>query len=263
MEDELKDFKIDIQFFAEEGQKPTEEEVDTDNEEVDPLEGLDEATKETINGLQDALDEANNKVTDLENKLQESTTKQEDLFNKIVEFAKSLGIAKEEGPESEAVTEEVNKLKDEKAQLEATVESLTVENNGLLAQVAEFKSKEVTSVAEQIATLKVELGDIKEEEKQALLDKLATRTKESLQDSLDDLIARKPATESATVITVPKVTSPAQADNTGNGVVEAENPESVEEAAAKAEIKITPQEAFRGLLTGKKVIPNKKQGGNN
>jgi hypothetical protein len=54
MEDELKDFKIDIQFFAEEGQKPTEEEVDTDNEEVDPLEGLDEATKETINGLQDA-----------------------------------------------------------------------------------------------------------------------------------------------------------------------------------------------------------------
>jgi chromosome segregation ATPase len=245
-----KPFSFDLQYFAEEGvveNETPEENTDTEDESIDPLEGLSEEATQAINDLQEALNAETAKVTELTAQVEELNNKYNTVVEKLTAVLVDLGIiAQEQETETSESKEDIQALKDQVEGLQAENLALKNENDSLTAQLVELKKDSFADLVEQILAKKVELGDISEENKESERAKLISRSEASLKDALEDLSRRKPVTPRV----IEKIVNPAQVDNSESNVVTVEVIKEQKNVATE----LSPNEVLKGLLTGKKKL---------
>jgi chromosome segregation ATPase len=242
--------KFDLQFFS-------EDQTDNEEETIDPTEHQDEeAEQTTLDELQEDLDEANSRVNELTNQVAELQNNYNALVEKIKAIATELGVAPEAESETSESTEDINALEDRIAGLQASNDALTAENQALTAQIAELKAAALQNLVEQVVNLKLQLGDITEEDVENETQRLIARTEQSLRDTLDDLSHRKPVTSRV----IEKISNPGLADNSQNGVEVIENSDGEKKPPVIDKENLTPKDVFKGLMT-KKGVPQIKRGG--
>lgn len=171
--------KFDLQLFAEGG----EGNEDNAPENIDIPESTPEeqAMKETLSQLENELAEAEAKATELEQKMGALT----EAFKGIMSI---LGLTSEQTSEDQDQdSDKVKELKQTIETLQASLDAMTKERDSLLDEVAEFRVKTLKALAEQVVNLKVSLGDITEEEKEAELNRLAEKSEDTLLFFMEEL----------------------------------------------------------------------------
>jgi hypothetical protein len=174
------------------------------------------------------------------------------LIEHVKALAISLGIISETSEK-----EEDNPLEGKIAELQGTIDTLTRENEALVAEAATLRAEATKSLVEQIVKRKLELGDITEEEVEAERTKMSERNNQSLVDTLDDLGRRKVQVTRQ----IEKVTNPALADNSQEGVIPPDGEKSITKEERKKDEKPVEVKVFKSLLTGEKDV-TKFKGGN-
>lgn len=237
--------KFDLQLFAEGG----EGNEDNAPENIDIPESTPEeqAMKETLSQLENELAEAEAKATELEQKMGALT----EAFKGIMSI---LGLTSEQTSEDQDQdSDKVKELKQTIETLQASLDAMTKERDSLLDEVAEFRVKTLKALAEQVVNLKVSLGDITEEEKEAELNRLAEKSEDTLLFFMEELQKRAERLSNSSVSTrIPKVSNPAMVENNEPQVIEVDDEEGEAKENTTVNKKISPVDIYKELLTGKR-----------
>lgn len=237
--------KFDLQLFAEGG----EDNEDNAPENIDIPESTPEeqAMKETLSQLENELAEAEAKATELEQKMGALT----EAFKGIMSI---LGLTSEQTSEDQDQdSDKVKELKQTIETLQASLDAMTKERDSLLDEVAEFRVKTLKALAEQVVNLKVSLGDITEEEKEAELNRLAEKSEDTLLFFMEELQKRAERFSNSSVSTrIPKVSNPAMVENDEPQVIEVDDEEGEVKENTTINKKISPVDIYKELLTGKR-----------
>lgn len=237
--------KFDLQLFAEGG----EGNEDNAPENIDIPESTPEeqAMKETLSQLENELAEAEAKATELEQKMGALT----EAFKGIMSI---LGLTSEQTSEDQDQdSDKVKELKQTIETLQASLDAMTKERDSLLDEVAEFRVKTLKALAEQVVNLKVSLGDITEEEKEAELNRLAEKSEDTLLFFMEELQKRAERFSNSSVSTrIPKVSNPAMVENDEPQVIEVDDEEGEAKENTTINKKISPVDIYKELLTGKR-----------
>lgn len=237
--------KFDLQLFAEGG----EGNEDNAPENIDIPESTPEeqAMKETLSQLENELAEAEAKATELEQKMGALT----EAFKGIMSI---LGLTSEQTSEDQDQdSDKVKELKQTIETLQASLDAMTKERDSLLDEVAEFRVKTLKALAEQVVNLKVSLGDITEEEKEAELNRLAEKSEDTLLFFMEELQKRAERFSNSSVSTrIPKVSNPAMVENNEPQVIEVDDEEGEAKENTTVNKKISPVDIYKELLTGKR-----------
>lgn len=237
--------KFDLQLFAEGG----EGNEDNAPENIDIPESTPEeqAMKETLSQLENELAEAEAKATELEQKMGALT----EAFKGIMSI---LGLTSEQTSEDQDQdSDKVKELKQTIETLQASLDAMTKERDSLLDEVAEFRVKTLKALAEQVVNLKVSLGDITEEEKEAELNRLAEKSEDTLLFFMEELQKRAERFSNSSVSTrIPKVSNPAMVENDEPQVIEVDDEEGEAKENTTVNKKISPVDIYKELLTGKR-----------
>jgi hypothetical protein len=239
------------------GVEPIQEDLDTQDEVIDIPDGTEEdvdvdtvsAMAETISDLQGELDEANSANESLRKEL---SAKAETL-NKVVEgiqnLARELGIlaSSDTNNNSEGDNEEKEAVPAD------TLDVLRAQNESLSIKIADLTRKLIQLYAEKACALKLQLGDIKQEEYSDTLVLLSNRTLDSLEDCVADL-EQKARTLGPVRLAIETVTNPGFGDNSQPGVrtVETSDEKSKDgKGPLGAPANITEYDIFKEFLTGR------------
>lgn len=237
--------KFDLQLFAEGG----EGNEDNAPENIDIPESTPEeqAMKETLSQLENELAEAEAKATELEQKMGALT----EAFKGIISI---LGLTSEQTSEDQDQdSDKVKELKQTIETLQASLDAMTKERDSLLDEVAELRVKTLKALAEQVVNLKVSLGDITEEEKEAELNRLAEKSEDTLLFFMEELQKRAERFSNSSVSTrIPKVSNPAMVENNEPQVIEVDDEEGEAKENTTVNKKISPVDIYKELLTGKR-----------
>lgn len=119
--------------------------------------------EEKVTSLEEKLEVKEEKLEVLEEKLETFETKNTELEDKL-----------------SVKTEKIETLEEKKGLLEDEINELTEENNDL-------KEKQHRALAEKVVDMKIELGRLKEDSREKMVEEHADRTGDSLNDTLTDL----------------------------------------------------------------------------
>ena len=165
-----------------------------------------------------------------------------------------LGLTSEQTSEDQDQdSDKVKELKQTIETLQASLDAMTKERDSLLDEVAEFRVKTLKALAEQVVNLKVSLGDITEEEKEAELNRLAEKSEDTLLFFMEELQKRAERLSNSSVSTrIPKVSNPAMVENNEPQVIEVDDEEGEAKENTTVNKKISPVDIYKELLTGKR-----------
>lgn len=237
--------KFDLQLFAESGEG--NEDNALENIDIPESTPEEQAMKETLSQLENELAEAEAKATELEQKMGALT----EAFKGIMSI---LGLTSEQTSEDQDQdSDKVKELKQTIETLQASLDAMTKERDSLLDEVAEFRVKTLKALAEQVVNLKVSLGDITEEEKEAELNRLAEKSEDTLLFFMEELQKRAERLSNSSVSTrIPKVSNPAMVENNEPQVIEVDDEEGEAKENTTVNKKISPVDIYKELLTGKR-----------
>jgi outer membrane murein-binding lipoprotein Lpp len=213
---------------------------------------------QTVEELQAQVEQLTQQVTDLTAKKQtltdELATANQTIAEKDTDLqAKDQTIVEKDQALAAKDTElvEANSAKEQAetktVELQGTVDGLEVERQGLRDQNAELSSNIHKSTAERVVDLKIVLGKVANREE--ALAQHVTRTSESLNDSLVDLLVE-------TVTVTPQRTPAPQVDNPANGALN-DGLELNAPVDGKKKDVITTEDALKGLFKGPGVARSK------
>jgi uncharacterized protein YoxC len=235
--------KFNLQFFAENPTKDSTKE--TENIDIPSETPEEKAVSATLEQMEQDLETAEAKATELEEKLGALTEAVKGMFS-------ILGLTTEATTDGED-SDKVRELEQTIEGLKTSLNAITEERDSLLDQVSEFKAQTLKAMAEKIADLKVALGDIAEEDKQAEIDRLAEKSEETLLFAVEELERRAGSAGTPPVPTkVPKVSNPAMVENDEPQVIEVDDEEGKVKENTTVDKKISPVDIYKELLTGKR-----------
>jgi uncharacterized protein YoxC len=235
--------KFNLQFFAENPTKDSTKE--TENIDIPSETPEEKAVSATLEQMEQDLETAEAKATELEEKLGALTEAVKGMFS-------ILGLTTEATTDGED-SDKVRELEQTIEGLKTSLNAITEERDSLLDQVSEFKAQTLKAMAEKIADLKVALGDIAEEDKQAEIDRLAEKSEETLLFAVEELERRAGSADTPPVPTkVPKVSNPAMVENDEPQVIEVDDEEGKVKENTTVDKKISPVDIYKELLTGKR-----------
>lgn len=235
--------KFNLQFFAENPTKDSTKE--TENIDIPSETPEEKAVSATLEQMEQDLETAEAKATELEEKLGALTEAVKGMFS-------ILGLTTEATTDGED-SDKVRELEQTIEGLKTSLDAITEERDSLLDQVSEFKAQTLKAMAEKIADLKVALGDIAEEDKQAEIDRLAEKSEETLLFAVEELERRAGSAGTPPVSTkVPKVSNPAMVENDEPQVIEVDDEEGEVKENTTVDKKISPVDIYKELLTGKR-----------
>ena len=235
--------KFNLQFFAENPTKDSTKE--TENIDIPSETPEEKAVSATLEQMEQDLETAEAKATELEEKLGALTEAVKGMF-----FI--LGLTTEATTDGED-SDKVRELEQTIEGLKTSLNAITEERDSLLDQVSEFKAQTLKAMAEKIADLKIALGDIAEEDKQAEIDRLAEKSEETLLFAVEELERRAGSVGTPLASTkVPKVSNPAMVENDEPQVIEVDDEEGEVKENTTVNKKISPVDIYKELLTGKR-----------
>ena len=235
--------KFNLQFFAENPTKDSTKE--TENIDIPSETPEEKAVSATLEQMEQDLETAEAKATELEEKLDALTEAVKGMFS-------ILGLTTEATTDGED-SDKVRELEQTIEGLKTSLDAITEERDSLLDQVSEFKAQTLKAMAEKIADLKVALGDIAEEDKQAEIDRLAEKSEETLLFAVEELERRAGSAGTPPAPTkVPKVSNPAMVENDEPQVIEVDDEKGEVKENTTVDKKISPVDIYKELLTGKR-----------
>lgn len=235
--------KFNLQFFAENPTKDSTKE--TENIDIPSETPEEKAVSATLEQMEQDLETAEAKATELEEKLGALAEAVKGMFS-------ILGLTTEATTDGED-SGKVRELEQTIEGLKTSLDAITEERDSLLDQVSEFKAQTLKAMAEKIADLKVALGDIAEEDKQAEIDRLAEKSEETLLFAVEELERRAGSVGTPPAPTkVPKVSNPAMVENDEPQVIEVDDEEGEVKENTTVNKKISPVDIYKELLTGKR-----------
>ena len=186
-------------------------------------------------------EETENKDNDSSEENEESVDKKDEALESILSALKAAGLINEESNEA-SEQEEENPLQEE-------VNRLRQENKELIDKNTELQKKIRESLIEKIVGLKIKMGRIDESKIEEEKDILMSRSEDSLNDSLADLM-RENVENKETTREKQLVNSPGLANNSENNVIESED-NSASETRKRT---LSAEDIFSNLFKGKKEL---------
>ena len=186
-------------------------------------------------------EETENKDNDSSEENEENVDKKDEALESILSALKAAGLINEESNEA-SEQEEENPLQEE-------VNRLRQENKELIDKNTELQKKIRESLIEKIVGLKIKMGRIDESKIEEEKDILMSRSEDSLNDSLADLM-RENAENKETTREKQLVNNPGLANNSENNVRESED-NSASETRKRT---LSAEDIFSNLFKGKKEL---------
>lgn len=196
-----------------------------------------EQLTEELNTKETELKEANEKLASAADKLQESTAQLEEKTNEVNALTEKV----------QALESEIASLNEKVQTLEGNLEEAKAEKETLVTENTDMAGQIHKGLAERVVDMKVALGKVTVEEKEAAVSDHAERSADSLKDSLADLQKEFVATPSKFV--AQQVKPPGHIGDKDNQGTVVEDDKTVDKGQQE---EITPERVFYGLLNSNK-----------